>query len=1054
MTGELFLYVRTLPSGRVVGTPIPFTDVSVDGDSLDEVRSGAREEAIDRVEDMPGVFRAALFDQDRAELGSARVKVSSGDADGAVVITVGLVVVERPATTGRVYVAYAPGVSEWSVAAETREQVLKAAAASLTEQFENWSSGAAVALDQIGEVSLERLALTSDPEEAQPPPNRIAGDDMVELARQGRLGRLDRRAPLVERVLAALAADGRASVLIVGSSDVGKTALVHEVAARLASGDVPPALRDRPLWRTSANELMAGARYIGMWQERARNLIAFARKTGAIVAMGDPTGIVDAGRWSESDNNLGRVLRPYVERGEIRLICEATDEDVAAARKLEPSFIEVFYRVDVPEPDVDAAFEILRAAARRIETNHGVPFTEDALEAALRLTRRFEPYRALPGKAVRLLEEAAQLVAGESSQPLGREEITRAFAGRTGMPIAMLSDRIALNTRDVEDFFEQRVLGQPEAIEAIVDLVAVIKAALNDPAKPLATMFFVGPTGVGKTELTKALAEFLFGSRDRVLRFDMGEYATGDAVARLTGSAWEHNGEGELTRRVREQPFCVVLLDELEKAHQSVFDVLLPALGEGRLTDASGRTADLRNAVVIMTSNLGAERHSSGGIGFARTGGSESEQRRGHFVEEAEAFFRPEFFNRIDRVLPFDPLDRSTITRIARREIGRLLLREGITRRRLLVEIGDGVVDQLATAGFHPRYGARPLHREIERAVIRPLARLIVEQQPAPGDLIRIEQADQGVNLTIQRIREHAPAPQPRRKAETPREATLARALANAQRLQQELHHEQSAPPALAMGAELSDLLERINAPGFWDEPENAQQALTRVYQLQRVSDRFSHLRNRLDGLVELAQQLKANRDRTRLPELRDALDEASEELALVRLECVGAAAGDTEPVVEMTFVPIGPKARDWANELAAVYVAWAERTGREAIRSDGEFPRLAIRGPGSHALLAREGGLHRRELPDRRRALVRVTVLPHGQPADGSPANRDEATVVRVYTEGARTGVRDPRTGARVGNLRSVLQGHIDEFILANIIVATAEIDREAGTNGASEDH
>jgi ATP-dependent Clp protease ATP-binding subunit ClpA len=240
MSGEFFLHVRRLPSGRVVGTPIPFTDLSVDGDSVEDVRSRARDAATSRLQEMPGVFRAALFDEVEVQLASARVKVSSGAGSEVVGITVGLVVVQRSATTGSVYVAYAPGMPRWSVAAESRERALSAAAVSLEDEFTHWPPGSAVALDQVGEISLERLSVASEPEAAQPQQTQIAGDDMVELARQGRLGRLDRLDPLVERVLAALAADGRASVLLVGQSDVGKTALVHEIAARLGSGDVPP----------------------------------------------------------------------------------------------------------------------------------------------------------------------------------------------------------------------------------------------------------------------------------------------------------------------------------------------------------------------------------------------------------------------------------------------------------------------------------------------------------------------------------------------------------------------------------------------------------------------------------------------------------------------------------------------------------------------------------------------------------------------------------------------------------------------------------------------
>ena len=1056
-TGLLFLHTRRVPSGRWVATAVPFTDLTRDSDTRREAGSLAVAAARERLNTLGGAFRADLSNEAEAELESIAVTIGPERSGEKIDLLLSVVVVRYARSAGELFCAYAPGVGNWSAAAKRRDGVVALAKRALEDILGSWPAGAAMALDVHDVVSIRPVRVplpsTSRPVSgaagaaANESQVESSADDLTALAREGKLGRLDRRDPLVERVLAVLAADGRASVLLVGASDVGKTTLIHEVAARLAAGEVPPALRGRTLIRISANELIAGARFTGMWQERARQLIEHARSTGAIVSMGDPAGIVDAGRWSGSDNNLARVLRPYVERGELRLICEADDATLAAARKLEPSFVEVFYRIEVPEPDAEAAREILRAAARRIESNQDVAFDEDAIQAALDLTRRYEPYRALPGKAVRLLEETAQLIAPEASASseasessaatgrLGREEVTRGFARRTGMPLAILSDQVPLQTGAVRAFFEERVLGQAEAVEAMVDLIAVIKSALNDPGKPLATLFFVGPTGVGKTELTKALAEFLFGSRDRVLRFDMGEYASGDAAPRLTGSAWDRHDEGELTRRVREQPFCVVLLDEVEKAHRAVFDVLLPALGEGRLTDSSGRTADLRNAIVIMTSNLGASGAGAAGVGFAR---ADDEARkvssRRHFASAAEDFFRPEFFNRIDRVLAFEALGLQTISKIARREIGRLLLREGITRRRLLVEIDDAVVDRLAEAGFHPRYGARPLHREIERAVIRPLARVIVEQLPGPGELIRIGlDRDGEVAVSVHRVRESAPArePRPPGRVGLASEGTLARVAARAREVYDEVVAEGSSEASVAIDRQLSELLQRVNGPGFWDDADAARATMDRTYQLQRVTDGLGHLRNRAEGLVELAEQLRRRRDRGRLGELRTALAEVEDALAIGRLEAMGAAAGAGEPQAVITCAPVGGEARGWAGQLLEMYAAWAERTGREVARVPGETLRLTIAGPGSYALLVSEAGLHRHDLPKKRQEFARVVVGRDGRASDD--AGSATGLVVRVYSEGARNGVRDPRTRVAVGNLQAVLeQGRIDEFILA----------------------
>ena len=1038
-TAHLHLHVRTLPGGRYVVTPVPFCDLTADGPAYEELKRAVLSKVAERIGEMTGSPRAALAVRSAATLDTVAVTV--GEGPGAVTLTVGLVVVERTTLSGTRFLVYAPEVPHAIATVEARDAVYEAARSELAGSLGHWAPDVRVTADEAGEVRLEAVELPLDARRAGGGSFvEQTGDDLTARAAAGTIGRLDRRDPLVERVLAALSAEGRASVMLVGPSDVGKSALTNEIAARLAADEVPPALSGLRLIRISANELIAGAQYTGEWQERARRLVHYGRETGAIIAMGDPGGIVDAGRWSQSDNNLSRVLRTYVEQGELRLICEATSESLAAARKLEPSFVEAFHRVDVPEPDVDAAREILAAAARRLEGNHDVRLDEEALQAALDLTRRFEPYRALPGKAVRVLEEATQLASAGEDRVLGREAVTRAFARRTGLPLAMLSDEVALRTADARAFLEERVLGQREAVEAMVDLVAVVKAGLNDGGKPLGTFFFIGPTGVGKTELSKSLAEYLFGSRERLLRFDMGEYSAGDALARLTGSAWQRGDEGELTRRVREQPFCVILLDEIEKAHPDVFDVLLSALGEARLTDATGRLADLRNAIVIMTSNLGVKRSGAAGVGFADApAGEERAALRRHYVEQAERFFRPEFFNRIDRVLAFDALDEATILRIARREVGRLLMREGITRRRLLVEIDDAVVQRLAAKGFHPRYGARPLHREIERAVIRPLARLIVEQRPGPGDLIRLRAADdeQEIALAIHRVREPRPA---RRAAGVsdeaggPAQATLGRVATQVRRLSERIAADAAGAVSVAVEQELSRLLDESNAPAFWDDPQAAPRTLARIYQLQRAIDGLRVVRGRADGLLELASQMRSRRDPGRLAELRRAVTECEEQLALSRLELAGAAAGPDEPDAVLACTPVGGEAAEWAQELLAMYAAWAQRTGREASRRSGAGA-LVISGPGSLALLTTEAGLHRRDAADRTRRLARVSVSAAGDPSGAIASDGDPGTVVRIYQEGPRTGVRDPRTRVQVGNVAAVLQdGRIDEFLLAAV--------------------
>jgi ATP-dependent Clp protease ATP-binding subunit ClpC len=1037
LSANLLLHVREHPNGRVIVTPVDFPELTVDADNYEAALRVTTSKLARQLRSLSGSVRTQLSAPVVAELDRVNVTLKRPRA-ATVRIAVSLVVTIQETSRGLLFVVRAPEVPQFAVALQNRETVAESAKRALTGILAHWDLHEVMACDDVGETRLEtvtiafpsaeepRLARGDDPfllEES--------GDELTVRAAEGRLGRLDRRDALVERVLAALASPGRSSVMLVGPRDVGKTALLHELASRLAAGDVHPALRGRELWRITANELIAGATYTGMWQDRARIIVARGRAEGAIFAMGDPVAILDAGRWSGSDNNLSRFLRPYVESGEVSLICESTPEQFAAVHKREPSFVDAFHRVDVPEPGGEDAREILIEAGRRLEESQGVEIDREAIDAALELTRRFEPYRALPGKAVDLLDEVVQRIVTEDGEPRGgREEVTATFAERTGLPLLLLSDEVSLRVDEVRAFFEERVLGQDEAVDAMVELVTLAKAGLQDPKKPLGSFFFVGPTGVGKTELTKALAEFLFGSSDRVIRFDMAEHSSGDAVSKLIGTAWRSDGEGELTRRVREQPFCVVLLDEIEKAHPDVFDALLSALGEGRLTDANGRTADFRNAIVVMTSNLGAGQRDSSALGFSASDAAvESERLRRHFVEQAEKFFRPEFFNRIDRVLAFRSLDPEIVRRIARRELGRLLMREGITRRRLLVEIDDAVVETLADRGFHPRYGARPLQREIERAVINPLARLIVEQRPGPGDLVRFTRAGDEICVSVQRLTVRDDPRQSARPTAVGTEATLARAARRAEALHEEVEAEELAPHTQALRTELSALVEQTSTPGFWDDSAGAKGTMERLYQIERVLERFDGLRVRAEGLAEMARQMLRNRDRRRLPELRQAIAEIEDALQGCRLELAGAAAGAEMSQALVSVTPVAG-ADEWASELVAMYVAWAERTGRDASPAPGGAPfAVSIHGPSTFGLLAREAGLHRRVSADAEPQLARVAVSADGQ----ALGQGEDPVVVRVYSQGRRQFVRDPRTGAKVGDVAAVLgAGRIDDFLLA----------------------
>jgi DNA polymerase III delta prime subunit len=394
-------------------------------------------------------------------------------------------------------------------------------------------------------------------------------------------------------------------------------------------------------------------------------------------------------------------------------VCECTPEQLPLIERQDPHLVRAFAQVQAVEPGPEQMKRILHEFARR---QGRAALTAEGLDEVLRLHRRYATYSANPGRPVRFLRDL--LADQPTGQPVTASVVTMAFSKETGLPLVLLEESERLDLDSARRWFAARVIGQEEAVGLVVDLLATVKAVLNRPRKPIASLLFIGPTGVGKTEMAKALAAFLFGDVGRLTRFDMSEYSDAQAVQRLIGGV---GGEGLLTARVREQPFAVVLLDEVEKADAQLFDLLLQVLGEGRLTDTAGRLADFCNSVVIMTSNLGAESYLQGAFGFLPAG-SARQEARDHFVREVQRSVRPELFNRIDRIVPFAPLDEETTRLIARRQLDLLRGRDGIRYRGVSLETADDLPGWLARRGHDARYGARPLKRAIERELLAPLS--------------------------------------------------------------------------------------------------------------------------------------------------------------------------------------------------------------------------------------------------------------------------------------------------------------------------------------------
>jgi ATP-dependent Clp protease ATP-binding subunit ClpA len=584
-------------------------------------------------------------------------------------------------------------------------------------------------------------------------------DGEAELARVGRC--LDRLYPdELDRVLfrdaevaelrRLLRADDRRPVLLVGPRLVGKTAVLHEyvyqtVAARKAHHQ----FREN-VWLLSPQRLISGMSYVGQWENRLLAILKAAGKHDHVLYFDDLLGLYHAGVTSTSSLNVAHVLKPYVERRAFRLLGEITPEAFRVFREQDRSFADLFHLLPVKEPGEEENLRVLISVQRQLEARHRCRFGLEVLPAVLDLQRRYVRGVSFPGKAALFLRRLA--VKGRLAG-VSRANVLDEFHAQSGLALTFLDSRARLERRQVIEALGRTVIGQDAALEAAADVIAVAKARLNDPDRPLASFLFLGPTGVGKTQCAKSLAGYLFGDPDKVLRFDMNEFVEPGSAARLVGTFG--NPEGLLTSAVRRRPFAVVLLDEIEKAHPEVFDLLLQVLGEGRLTDALGRTVDFSNTLVVLTSNLGV-REAQSGLGFQREGGDE-----GVYVRAAEKFFRPEFFNRLDRIVPFARLAREDVQKIARLLIQEVFQREGLVRRRCLLRVEEGALDRVVDLGYDPVLGARALKRAIERQLTQPVAARLAATLPEALTVVSLYPGADLIAVQVEALTNAVPVPQP-----------------------------------------------------------------------------------------------------------------------------------------------------------------------------------------------------------------------------------------------------------------------------------------------------
>jgi len=569
--------------------------------------------------------------------------------------------------------------------------------------------------------------------------------NLTEMARRGELDPVTGRDEEIHRMQQILSRRRKNNPVLIGEPGVGKTAVVEGLAQRIAGGDVPEGLKDKEIISLDIGAMVAGSKFRGEFEDRLKAVIKEIEATaGQSIVFIDEVHIIVGAGAAEGAIDASNMLKEPLSRGRFQLIGATTLDEYREHVEKDSALERRFQKIFVDEPTIEETVEILKGLRSTLEEHHGVKITDAALAAAAKLSERYISDRFLPDKAIDLIDEAGSRIRVDSSG----EEVTEAQVAAlvsqwTGIPAERMIEEERARLAHMEDILHERVINQVEGVRAVSQAVRHSRAGLSDPRRPIGTFLFLGPTGVGKTELAKALASFLFGSDDALLRIDMSEYMERHAISRLIGSPPGYVGYeegGQLTESVRRRPYQVVLFDEAEKAHPQVMNLMLQLLDEGRLTDGHGRTVDFKHTILILTSNVGSER-------FESDAAWESIEKQ--VREDLKSAFRPEFLNRIDETIIFHRLGQDAIAQIVNLKIH--VLNERLAEQGIVLSLTDSARTALSRKGFDPHYGARPLERAIKRLIENPLAEKIVAGEIAEGDRVSVDAAAMSDTLLIRK---------------------------------------------------------------------------------------------------------------------------------------------------------------------------------------------------------------------------------------------------------------------------------------------------------------
>ena len=558
------------------------------------------------------------------------------------------------------------------------------------------------------------------------------GYDITKAAKEGRLDPLVGREDEIQRVIQILGRRRKNNPMLVGDPGVGKSAIVEGIAIKIANDDIPPALAGKRLISLDLGSIVAGTKYRGDFEKRLKTIIKeVADNPDVILFIDEFHTIVGAGGASGS-LDAANMLKPALARGDIQCIGATTLDEFTKIVEKDGALDRRFQKIVVEHTDIPQTISILNRLKANYEKHHNVIYTEGAIDACVRMSERYITDRCLPDKAIDAMDEAGSMVRLKNPKKTGRvsaEDVAAVISKMTGIPSGKVAESEGWKLMKMKQKLQGRIIGQDEAIDKVVRAIQRNRAGIKDPAKPIGTFIFFGPTGVGKTQLAKSLAEYLFDSEENMIRLDMSEYMEKFNVSRLIGAPPGYVGfedGGQLSERVRRKPYCVVLLDEIEKAHPDVFNLLLQVMDEGRLTDSNGRTVSFRNTIVIMTSNVGSREldEYGSGVGFNTAGKNISENGRGVLEKAVRKAFPPEFINRVDEQVFFSSLTREDIENIIDIELKGLKTRVADAGFRLSVT--PAAKKFVAESGYDPKFGARPLKRAIQKHIEDPVSEQII----------------------------------------------------------------------------------------------------------------------------------------------------------------------------------------------------------------------------------------------------------------------------------------------------------------------------------------